>query len=151
MNHSRQKIFIGVAILSILVIPFTIDRATSVVPGWHTTIYMGPQWFHFVSPVYFLLISLIYRLIEKAVVQVSNSFFVVHVLLSILLIGYVHFPYMSYFFRAGHIDGQMLLTEFKMHQLVSSIIIILQLAFTGILLGRILCKRKKGTDSVTTS
>lgn len=146
-----QKIFIGIAIISLLVIPFTIDTATSVVPGWHTTIYMGPAWYHLCSPVYFFGISFIYRLIEKAVVQISNAFFVVHVLLSILLIGYVHFPYMSYFFRAGHIDGQMLLTEFKMHQLVSSIIIILQLAFTGILLGRILCKRKKGTDSVITS
>lgn len=68
-----------------LLMAFSGQAATSVVPGWHTTIY--PPWF-FVSAFQFLWLgvaSVIYFFLEKKGLVVSRKVFILHTFLSLLV------------------------------------------------------------------
>lgn len=80
----RQTIFIILAVLTCLLAFVAFREATSVVPGWHTTIYVGPSWYHFIFPALLLVVSMLYRRIARRGVRVSGSFFTVHVLFTII-------------------------------------------------------------------
>ncbi|MFD3003220.1 hypothetical protein ACFS7Z_22855 [Pontibacter toksunensis] len=80
----RQKIFIGIAAVSILQLLLTYEYyATGVIPGWHTAIESNiPLWGTFSYPVFFILVALVYGYVPRQ--SIREWYFWLHALLSIL-------------------------------------------------------------------
>lgn len=89
----RQYIpFLAFLVLLLLTIPFSIDFATSVVPGWHTTIF-SPYLIWGLIVVIFLLIATIgYWHLSKRVDKISWTLFAFHFLLTIPTLIFFKFP-----------------------------------------------------------
>ncbi|NII26883.1 hypothetical protein HB364_17465 [Pseudoflavitalea sp. X16] len=103
----RQTIFILLAILAFLLVFVTFREATSVIPGWHTTIYVGPSWYHFIFPALLLMISILYRRIIRRGVLVSGAFFTAHVLFTIITYLISAFGITVYFLFFNDYDSYM--------------------------------------------
>jgi hypothetical protein len=84
--------FLTFLILLVLTIPFSFDFATSVVPGWHTTIF-PPYfiWILFVMVV-LLLVTIGYWLLSKRTDKTNWTLFAIHFLLTISTVIYLKFP-----------------------------------------------------------
>ena len=84
--------FFAFLVLLLLTIPFSFDFATSVVPGWHTTIF--PPYFIWGSIliIILLLVTIAYWLLSKRVDKISWTLFAIHFLLTIPTIIFLKFP-----------------------------------------------------------
>lgn len=87
----RSLLFFLLAILSCLLIFLYFDSVTSIVPGWHTIIYKGPNWFQVVFPVMLLAASWLYRTLSRKGILVTRALFWLHVLFTILPYLYANF------------------------------------------------------------
>ena len=89
--------FLVFATLVILTIPLSLDNfspdfATSVVPGWHTTIIPPYLLMNLIVAIILLLVTLAYRKISKKIKKVNWKFFLLHLVLTIPLVFYIIFP-----------------------------------------------------------
>jgi hypothetical protein len=84
--------FLAFLILLLLTIPFSFDFATSVVPGWHMTIF--PPYFIWVLIVIIVLLLVIigYWLLSKRTDKINWTLFAIHFALTIPTIIYLKFP-----------------------------------------------------------
>ena len=84
--------FLAFLVLLLLTIPFSFDFATSVVPGWHTTIF--PRYFIWglITIVVLLLVTIGYWLLSKRVDKINWTLFAIHFLLTIPAVIYLKFP-----------------------------------------------------------
>ena len=84
--------FIAFLILLLLTIPFSFDFATSVVPGWHTTIL--PLYFIWglIVVIVLLLATIGYWLLSKRTDKFNWTLFAIHFLLTIPTIIFLKFP-----------------------------------------------------------
>jgi hypothetical protein len=84
--------FFAFLILLLLTIPFSFDFATSVVPGWHTTIF--PPYFigELILIVVLLLVAICYWLLSKRVDKINWTLFAFHFILTILTVIFFKFP-----------------------------------------------------------
>jgi hypothetical protein len=80
------------SVLLLLTIPFSFDFATSVVPGWHTTII--PLYFvgGLLVIIVLLLVTIGYWLLSKQVDKTSWTLFALHFFLTIPTAIFVNFP-----------------------------------------------------------
>ena len=78
--------------LLLLTIPFSFDFATSVVPGWHTTVF--PPYFIWclVLIIILLLTTIGYWLLRKRVDKINWTLFAIHFILTIPSVIYIKFP-----------------------------------------------------------
>lgn len=84
--------FLAFLILLLLTIPFSLDFATSVVPGWHTTI-LPPYLIGEVTIIIVLLLSIIgYWLLSKQSDKTNWILFAIHFALTVPTILFLKFP-----------------------------------------------------------
>lgn len=84
--------FLAFLILLLLTIPFSFDFATSVVPGWHTTIFPPYFIWGLIVLIVLLLATIGYWLLTKRTDKTNWSLFAIHFLLTIPTIIYLKFP-----------------------------------------------------------
>lgn len=96
MPH-RQIIFIVLAVIVLLLAFLYFDMVTSVVPGWHTTIYVGASLYQYLFPVLLLGISVLYRRIARRGIFVSRAFFIAHILFTVIFYIVANFGTALYF------------------------------------------------------
>ena len=84
--------FIAFLVLLLLTIPFSFDSATSVVPGWHSTIY--PPYFNWglILIVFLLFVTIGYWLLSKRVDKINWTLFAIHFILTIPTVIFLKFP-----------------------------------------------------------
>jgi len=84
--------FLAFLILLLLTIPFSFDYATSVVPGWHTTIF--PTYFigRLIVLVVLFLVTIGYWLLSKRVDKINWIPFTIHFILTIPTVVFLKFP-----------------------------------------------------------
>lgn len=85
--------FLAFLILLLLSLPFSFDFATSVVPGWHTTIFPPYFVWGFIVIIILLLASIGYWLLSKRTDKINRALFVIHFALTIPAIIYLKFPF----------------------------------------------------------
>lgn len=84
--------FLAFLVLLLLTIPFSFDFATSVVPGWHTTIFPPYFIWGLIVLIVLLLATIGYWLLTKRTDKTNWSLFAIHFLLTIPTIIYLKFP-----------------------------------------------------------
>ena len=84
--------FLAFLILLLLTIPFSFDFATSVVPGWHTTIFPPYFIWGLIVVIVLLLVTIGYWLLSKRTDKTNWSLFAIHFILTIPTIIYLKFP-----------------------------------------------------------
>jgi hypothetical protein len=84
--------FLAFLILLLLTIPFSFDFATSVVPGWHTTIFPPYFIWGLIVMIVLLLVTIGYWLLSKRTDKISWTLFAIHFALTIPTIIYLKFP-----------------------------------------------------------
>lgn len=84
--------FLAFLILLALTIPFSPDFATSVVPGWHTTIF--PPYFIWgrIVMIVLLLVTIGYWLLSNRTDKTNWTLFAIHFILTIPTVIYLKFP-----------------------------------------------------------
>ena len=105
MNHvfarkifmlSKQTIFIFIAIVFVFSYPiylFPVLNASG--PGWRTNI--GRPWQTFIIPILFLLIAILYGIIDRRNSQFSKHIFLAHLFLTIVPPILINYPFAQYF------------------------------------------------------
>lgn len=106
--------FLAFLILLLLSLPFSFDFATSVVPGWHTTIFPPYFVWGLIVIIILLLVSIGYWLLSKRTDKINRVLFVIHFALTIPAIIYLKFP--SIFLDVPLTDQNKLIraVEFRM-------------------------------------
>ena len=84
--------FVAFLILSLLTIPFSFDFATSVVPGWHTTIFPPYFIWGLIVVIVLLLVTIGYWLLSKCTDKINWTLFTIHFFLTIPTIIFLKFP-----------------------------------------------------------
>ncbi|OJY85075.1 MAG: hypothetical protein BGP14_04315 [Sphingobacteriales bacterium 44-15] len=84
--------FLAFLILLLLTIPFSFDFATSVVPGWHTTIFPPYFIWGLIVMIVLLLVTIGYWLLSKRTDKTNWTLFAIHFVLTIPTIIYLKFP-----------------------------------------------------------
>jgi len=84
--------FLASLVLLLLTIPFSFDFATSVVPGWHTTIYPPYFIWGLILIVVLLLVTIGYWLLSKRVDKINWKLFAIHFILTIPTVIFLKFP-----------------------------------------------------------
>lgn len=84
--------FLAFLFLLLLTIPFSFDFATSVVPGWHTTIFPPYFIWGLIVLIVLLMVTIGYWLLSKRTVKTNWSLFAIHTALTIPTIIYLKFP-----------------------------------------------------------
>ena len=84
--------FLAFLVLLFLTIPFSFDFATSVVPGWHTTIYPPYFVWGLVVIIILLLVTIGYWLLSKRVDKINWTLFAIHFILTIPTVIFLKFP-----------------------------------------------------------
>ena len=84
--------FLAFILLLLLAIPFSFDFATSVVPGWHTTIYPPIFIWGLIVIIVLLLVTIGYWLLSKWTDKTNLTLFYIHFALTIPTIIYLKFP-----------------------------------------------------------
>ena len=85
--------FLAFLILLVLTIPFPFDYTTSVISGWHTTIF--PLYFTWIFVVMIILIfvTIAYWLLSRRVDKTNWTLFIIHLLVTIPTIIFIRFPF----------------------------------------------------------
>lgn len=106
--------FLAFLLLLLLSIPFSFDFATSVVPGWHTTIYPPYLVWTLIVVIALLLAAIGYWVLSKRQDKINRTFYVIHIALTIPTVVYLKFP--TIFLDANLSDQNELLKalEFRM-------------------------------------
>lgn len=84
--------FLAFLILLLLTIPFSFDFATSVVPGWHTTIFPPYFIWGLIVVIVLLLVTIGYWLLSKRTDKINWTLFAIHFLLTIPTVIFLKFP-----------------------------------------------------------
>ena len=84
--------FIAFFILLLLTIPLSFDFATSVVPGWHTTIFPPYFVWELIVVIALLLVTIGYWLLLKRVDKINWTLFAIHFITTILTVIFLKFP-----------------------------------------------------------
>jgi uncharacterized membrane protein YjfL (UPF0719 family) len=84
--------FFAFLALLLLTIPFSFDFATSVVPGWHTTIFPPYFIWQLIAIIVLLLAIIGYWLLSKRVDKINWTLFAFHLTLTIPTIIFLKFP-----------------------------------------------------------
>jgi hypothetical protein len=84
--------FLAFLILLLLTIPFSFDFATSVVPGWHTTIFPPYFTWRLIVMIVLLLVTIGYWLLCKRTGTINWTLFAIHFALTIPIVIYLKFP-----------------------------------------------------------
>ena len=84
--------FLAFLILLLLTIPFSFDFATSVVPGWHTTIFPPYFIWGLIVLIVLFLVTIGYWLLSKRTDKTNWTLFAIHFALTIPTIIYLKFP-----------------------------------------------------------
>lgn len=84
--------FLAFLILFLLAIPFSFDFATSVVPGWHTTIFPPYFIWGLIVITVLLLVTIGYWLLSKWTDKTNWTLFAIHFVLTIPTVIYLKFP-----------------------------------------------------------
>jgi hypothetical protein len=97
-------------LLSLVMFPFSFDTATSVVPGWHTSI-LSP--YATMTSIYILVLCLVtiaYWVLARRNKKVNLPFFIIHFLLTIPIFIYLLFPGILFFSspRSGYEMGALI-------------------------------------------
>jgi hypothetical protein len=84
--------FLAFFVLLLLIIPFSFDFSTSVVPGWHTTIFPPYFLWGLIVIIALLLVTIGYWLLLKRVDKINWTLFALHFLLTIPTVIFIKFP-----------------------------------------------------------
>jgi hypothetical protein len=84
--------FFAFLVLLLLTIPFSFDFATSVLPGWHTTIFPPYFIWGLIIIIVLLLVTIGYWLLSKRVDKINWTLFAIHFLLTIPTVIFLKFP-----------------------------------------------------------
>ena len=84
--------FFAFLVLLLLTIPFSFDFATSVVPGWHTTIFPSYFIWGLIVIIVLLIMTIGYWLLSKRVDKINWTLFAIHFLLTIPTVIFLKFP-----------------------------------------------------------
>ena len=122
--------FLAFLILLLLTIPFSFDFATSVVPGWHTTIF--PLYFIWGLSVLIvlLLLTIGYWLLSERTNKINWTLFIIHVALTIPTSIYLKFPSILLNVQLTDQNELIKLIEFRMK--------LIPVAWTLFIIGQIL-------------
>jgi hypothetical protein len=84
--------FLAFLVILILAIPFSFHFASSVVPGWHTTIY--PPYFAWTAIVIIIMlfVTIGYWLLSRQVDKINWTLFIVHFIVTIPTVIFIKFP-----------------------------------------------------------
>ena len=111
------------AMLFILTIPFPGDMATSVVPGWHTTV-LTPYFLTTIGITLVLLfVTIAYWRLTRRVNKINVSFLVSHLLLTIPAVIFVRAPFL--FFNITGADLTVLNRQITFTTALTAIIFLL--------------------------
>ena len=122
--------FIAFLILLLLTIPFSFDFATSVVPGWHTTIFPPYFIWGLIVVIVLLLVTIGYWLLSKRTDKFNWTLFAIHFLLTIPTIIFLKFPTILLDVQLPDQDKLIRAIEFRMK--------IIPIAWTLFIVGQIL-------------
>lgn len=106
--------FFAFLILLLLTIPFSFDFATSMVPGWHTTIFPPYFIWGLIVMIVLLLATIGYWLISKRTDKTNWTLFATHLALTIPTIVYLKFPYSLWDIQITNQDELRKAIEFRM-------------------------------------
>ena len=84
--------FVAFLFLLLLTIPFPFDFATSVVPGWHTTIFPPYFIWAFIVTIVLILVTIGYWLLSRRVDKINWTLFAFHFALTIPSVIFLKFP-----------------------------------------------------------
>jgi hypothetical protein len=84
--------FLAFLVLLLLTIPFSFDFATSVVPGWHTTIFPPFFIWGLIVIIVLLLVTIGYWLLSKRTDKINWTLFAFHFMLTIPTLIFLKFP-----------------------------------------------------------
>src|SRR5829696_10121100 len=122
--------FLAFLILLLLTIPFSFDFATSVVPGWHTTIFPPYFIWGLIVIIVLLLVTIGYWLLSKRVDKVNWTLFAFHFILTIPTVIFLKFP--SFFFDVQQANQEEIIKA------VSLQIKLIPVAWTLFIVGQLL-------------
>lgn len=136
----RSLLFFLLAILALLFVFLSFDRVTSVIPGWHTTVNIGPNWYNVVFPVMLFAASLLYRTLSRRGFFISRALFVSHVCFTILPYLYAHFGLLV--FRPGFYsyDYRRLMFLLESTYWCQWLLLIMQVVFIVLLITKLFSK-----------
>jgi hypothetical protein len=106
--------FLAFLFLILLTIPFSLDFATSVVPGWHTTIFPPYFIWGFIVVIVLLLGTIGYWLLSKRIDKINWTLFAIHLALTIPTIIYLKFPSILLDVQSTDQDELIKAIEFRM-------------------------------------
>jgi hypothetical protein len=106
--------FLAFLILLLLSIPFSFDFATSVVPGWHTTIYPPYFVWGLIVIIALLLVTIGYWLLSKRTDKINRTLFAMHFALTIPTVIYLKFPSILLNVQMTNQDELIKAIEFRM-------------------------------------
>jgi hypothetical protein len=84
--------FLAFLVLLLFTIPFAFDFATSIVPGWHTTIYPPYFIWGLILIVVLLFVTIGYWLLSRRVDKINWTLFAIHFILTIPTVIFLKFP-----------------------------------------------------------
>ena len=132
----EQKVYIVTAILFLLFAPLALDTEDIIVPGWHIIPSNRNSVYHYIIPVWFFAVSLIYKLIKIKHVKVSKIFFSTHIFLSVLPLLVVYFFPLTIFFSESFKPDKVI-QELSYIQYLWYLFIVGQILYTSLLLFKI--------------
>ena len=106
--------FLAFLILLLLTITFSFDFATSVVPGWHTTIFPPYFIWGLIVLVVLLLVTVGYWLLSKRTDKTNWTLFAIHFVLTIPTVIYLKFPSILLDVQFADQDKLIKAIEFRM-------------------------------------
>jgi hypothetical protein len=92
MTRPYIPFFAFLLLLLLLTIPFSFDFATSVVPGWHTTVF--PPFFVWtvILAIILLFVTIGYWLLSSRVDKMNWILFAIHFMLTVPTVIFIKFP-----------------------------------------------------------
>ena len=84
--------FLTFLVLLLLTIPFSLNFAASVVPGWHTTIFPPYFIWGLILIIVLLFVTIGYWLLSKRVDKINWTLFALHFILTIPTVVFLKFP-----------------------------------------------------------
>ena len=106
--------FLAFLILLLLAISFPFDFATSVVPGWHTTIFPPYFIWTFIVVIALLLVAIGYWLLSKRTDRINWTLFAIHCALTIPTVFFVKLPSFLVDFQKTNQDDLISVLAFRM-------------------------------------
>jgi hypothetical protein len=126
------------------------DVATSVIPGTHSELSTGTIIYNMATLLWFLAVSFSYRVLEKRGIDVSKTFFVFHVIFSLLPLLTLVLPLRQLYFKNFRPDTltiEDIGNFYNIYFYVGLFFLLGQVAFTAILLFRLVSRNNVKTSS----